>query len=55
MVSGLYAMACVALLVIIYVLAVGGRQKAMSQDKKVGTLFNSIAVFTLILWCLYPV
>lgn len=52
---GLYAMACVALLVIIYVLAMGGRQRAMAQDKKVGTLFNSIALFTLVLWCLYPV
>lgn len=52
---GLYAMANVALLVIIYVLAMGGRKMAMSQDKKVGTLFNSLAVFTLILWCLYPV
>lgn len=49
-----YAMACLAYLVIIYQLAVYGRQQAMAKDNKTGTFFTAIAGFTLVLWTMYP-
>jgi len=52
---GWYAMACVAYLVIVYVLVVPGRRAVAAKDSKTAKLFASIAGFTLILWTLYPV
>jgi bacteriorhodopsin len=52
---GWYAMACIAYLVIVYVLVVPGRKAVSAKDSKTATLFVSIAGFTLILWTLYPV
>ncbi|KAI4124969.1 MAG: hypothetical protein LQ347_005527 [Umbilicaria vellea] len=52
---GYYAMACIAYLVIIYQLAVYGRQQAMAKDNKTGTFFTAIAGFTLVLWTIYPI
>ncbi|KAI9842045.1 MAG: hypothetical protein M1838_003305 [Thelocarpon superellum] len=52
---GYYAIACIAYLVIIFQLAVSGRQNALARDSKTATLFNSIAGFTLIIWTVYPV
>jgi len=51
---GYYTIACIAYLVIIWHLALHGRQQAAAKGGKVGTLFASIAGFTLILWTAYP-
>jgi bacteriorhodopsin len=52
---GYYAMSCVAFLVIVYQLAVGGRRAVSSKDSKTARLFTSIGGFTLVLWTLYPI
>jgi len=52
---GWYAMACIAYLVIVYVLAVSGRHTVSAKDSKTAKLFASIGGFTLILWTLYPI
>jgi len=52
---GYYAMACVAYLVIVYQLAIGGRDTVKAKDKKTGTFYVAIASFTLILWTIYPI
>jgi bacteriorhodopsin len=50
-----YAMACVAFLVIIYVLGVAGRRNAAARDSKVLSFFSSIGLFTLLVWTAYPI
>jgi bacteriorhodopsin len=52
---GYYAMGCIAYLVIVYQLAVGGRQTAASKDKKTATFYAAIGGFTLLLWTVYPI
>ncbi|KAL8748478.1 MAG: hypothetical protein Q9199_008184 [Rusavskia elegans] len=52
---GWYAMACIAYLVVIYQLALNGRQVAMQKNKKTATFFAAIGGFTLILWTVYPI
>lgn len=52
---GYYAMACVAYLVIVYQLAVGGRATVKAKDNKTATFYAAIAGFTLILWTIYPI
>ncbi|KAI9825812.1 MAG: hypothetical protein M1832_000752 [Thelocarpon impressellum] len=52
---GYYAIACIAYLVIIYQLAVAGRRNAAARDAKTSTLYNSIALFTLVIWTIYPI
>ncbi|KAI9681752.1 MAG: hypothetical protein M1829_000497 [Trizodia sp. TS-e1964] len=52
---GYYVMGCVAYLIVIYQLAVAGRRHLQARDAKTVTLFHSLAIFTLILWTLYPV
>jgi bacteriorhodopsin len=52
---GYYAFSCIAYLVIVYQLAVGGRAAVKSKDSSTSTLFASIGAFTLILWTLYPI
>jgi len=52
---GWYAMACVAYLVIVYVLAISGRRTVSAKDNATAKLFTSIGGFTLILWTLYPI
>ena len=51
---GYYAMACIAYLVIVYQLAVGGRATVKSKDSKTATFYGAIAGFTLLLWTIYP-
>jgi bacteriorhodopsin len=51
---GYYAMGCIAYLVIVYQLAVGGRRTVANKDRKTATFFTSIAGFTLVLWTIYP-
>lgn len=50
-----YAMACAAYLVVIYLLAVSGRQTVAARDNKTATFFTSIGLYTLILWTAYPI
>lgn len=52
---GYYAIACVAYLVIVYVLAVSGRRTVAAKDSATAKLFASLGGFTLILWTLYPI
>lgn len=52
---GYYAIACAAYLVIIYVLATSGRRNAAARDSKTSTFYNSIALFTLVIWTAYPI
>jgi bacteriorhodopsin len=51
---GWYAIACIAYLVIIWHLVVNGRSTALDRGGKVGTFYNSIALFTIIVWTAYP-
>lgn len=52
---GWYIMACVAYLVIVYLLGVNGRSVVQTKDSKTATFFTSIATYTLVLWTAYPV
>jgi bacteriorhodopsin len=51
---GWYTIACIAYLVVIWMLAVHGRANAMAKGGKVGKFFASIAGFTLVIWTIYP-
>lgn len=50
-----YAMSCVALVLIIFLLGVSGRRDAKARDSKTAAFFSSIALYTLILWTAYPI
>ncbi|KAL8963846.1 MAG: hypothetical protein Q9183_004907 [Haloplaca sp. 2 TL-2023] len=52
---GWYAMACIAYLVVVYQLAINGRQTAKAKDNKTATFFAAIGGFTFILWTIYPI
>ncbi|KAI9802729.1 MAG: hypothetical protein M1825_002751 [Sarcosagium campestre] len=52
---GYYTIACIAYLVVVYILAVSGRRNAVNRDAKVGTFFTSLALFTFVLWTIYPI
>ncbi|KAL8699317.1 MAG: hypothetical protein Q9201_006076 [Fulgogasparrea decipioides] len=52
---GWYAMACIAYLVVVYQVAINGRQTAKAKDNKTATFFAAIGGFTLILWTMYPI
>jgi len=52
---GYYAMACIAYLVIVYQLAIGGRATASKKDNKTATFYAAIGGFTLLLWTVYPI
>lgn len=51
---GYYAFGCLAYLVIVWQLAIGGRATVAGKDRKTATFFTSIAGFTLVLWTIYP-
>ncbi len=51
---GWYAMACLAYLVVVYQVALNGRQTAKQKDSKTATFFAALGGFTLILWTMYP-
>lgn len=52
---GYYAMAMVAYAVIIYQLAIPGRRSVLARDSKTSKFFTSIALFTLVVWSIYPI
>lgn len=52
---GWYAMACIFYLYIVYALVIAGRTSAAARGQKVSKLFDSVALFTLILWTMYPI
>jgi bacteriorhodopsin len=52
---GWYAWGCIAYIVIIYQLAVGGREAVARKDSKTKAFYGSIAGFTLIVWTIYPI
>lgn len=52
---GYYAMACVAYLIIVYLLAVNGRRSVMSKSAGTAKFFAAIGGYTLVLWTLYPI
>lgn len=51
-----YAMACAAYLVIIYAVGVGGlrKQKGRATNSGVARVWSFLAVWTLVVWTLYP-
>lgn len=51
---GYYAIAVIAYLVVVYQLAINGRNIASTKDSKTATFYAAIGGFTLILWTLYP-
>ncbi|KAI4101726.1 MAG: hypothetical protein L6R37_004807 [Teloschistes peruensis] len=52
---GWYAMACIAYLVVVYQLAINGRETAKAKDNKTATFFAAIGGFTFLLWTIYPI
>jgi len=50
-----YALGCIALLVIIFELAVNGRNTVKTKGTRTASFFLSIASFTLLLWVAYPI
>jgi len=52
---GWYAIACIAYLVVIWILAYHGRATAFKKSGKVGNFFAAIGGFTLVIWTVYPV
>ncbi|MCJ1463719.1 hypothetical protein MMC07_002328 [Pseudocyphellaria aurata] len=52
---GYYAIACIAYIVVIYQLAINGRNVVQAKDSKTATFFAAIGGFTLILWTVYPI
>jgi len=52
---GYYIMGCIAYLVIVWQLAVGGRRTVKSKNATTAKFFAAIGGFTLILWTLYPI
>jgi len=52
---GYYTMACIAYLFVVYLLAVPGRKAVSAKGNATRNLFVSIAVYTLVLWTLYPI
>jgi bacteriorhodopsin len=52
---GYYAMACIAYLFVVYLLAIPGRKAVSAKGNATRTLFVSIALYTLVLWTLYPI
>ncbi|KAL9007862.1 MAG: hypothetical protein Q9173_006952 [Seirophora scorigena] len=52
---GWYAMACIAYIVVVYQVALNGRQTAKAKDQKTAAFYAAIGGFTLILWTVYPI
>jgi len=52
---GWYVWACIAYLVIVYQVAVGGRATVANKDGKTKAFFGALAGFTFILWTVYPI
>jgi len=52
---GWYTIACIAYLVVIFELVWHGRKSAVAKGGKVGSFFNAIGGFTLIIWTVYPI
>ncbi|KAI9777900.1 MAG: hypothetical protein M1816_004389 [Peltula sp. TS41687] len=52
---GYYAMACVAYLIIVYLLAVSGRAAADTRDAKTSAFYKSLGFFTIAVWTAYPI
>jgi len=52
---GWYTIACIAYLVIVYQLAVNGRNAVAGKDSKTKAFYGAIGGFTLLLWTVYPI
>lgn len=52
---GFFAFGCVAMLFVFYELAVSGRKHARALGPDVARAYNSVGVWTLFLWTLYPI
>lgn len=48
-------MGCAAYLLIVWIMAVGGRRTVANKGSSTQKFFGSIGLFTLVLWTLYPV
>jgi len=49
-----YTIACIAYLVVLWHLGVNGRSGAVARGGKVGRFYTSIALFTVVVWTVYP-
>jgi len=52
---GWFIFGCIAYLVVVYQLAIGGRETVAKKDSKTKAFYGSIAGFTLVLWTIYPI
>lgn len=52
---GWYTIACIAYLVIVYQVAIGGRRTVLTKDSKTAKFFSALGIFTFVLWTLYPI
>lgn len=52
---GYYGIGCLAYLVVVWILAVGGRKTVAAKNAKTAKFFAAIGGFTFVLWTLYPV
>lgn len=51
---GWYAIACIAYIFVIWHVAIHGSRMVKAKGDRVTKLFGSLAIFTLILWTIYP-
>lgn len=51
---GWYAISCIAFLVVLWHLILGGRAAAMARGAKLGNFYTSIMGYTVVIWIAYP-
>jgi bacteriorhodopsin len=51
---GWFIFGCIAYLVVVYQLAINGKETVAKKDSKTKAFYGSIAGFTLVLWTIYP-
>jgi bacteriorhodopsin len=51
---GDYTIAVIAFLVVIWHLALNGRNAVKARSQKVGSFYTAIAAYTIVVWAAYP-
>jgi bacteriorhodopsin len=51
---GWYAIGCIAYIFVVWHIGVIGARTVQARGAKVGKLFGSLSLFTLVLWTAYP-
>jgi bacteriorhodopsin len=52
---GYYAISCVFYLYIVFTLVISARRASIARGARVGQLFTSISLYTIVIWTLYPI